>query len=65
MKFNPGNNMDTHFIMAHLENATACPGASVSALHSLEATLHATATRILFQSESYPMAPMTCPSVTP
>ena len=57
--------MDTHFIMAHLENATACPGASVSALHSLEATLHATATRILFQSESYPMAPMTCPSVTP
>ena len=47
--------MDTHFIMAHLENAAACPGAFVSALYPLEAT------RILFQNESYPMAPMTSP----
>ena len=44
--------MDTHFIMAHLENAAACPGASVSALRPLEATLHTTATRILYQSET-------------
>ena len=53
------------FIMAHLENAAARPGASALALCPLEAALHATATKILFQSESYPMAPMTRPSVTP
>ena len=51
--------------MAHLENAAARPGASALALCPLEAALHATATKILFQSESYPMAPMTRPSVTP
>ena len=57
--------MDTHFIMAHLENAAAHPGASALALCPLEATFHSTATNILFQSESYPMAPMTRPSLTP
>ena len=57
--------MDTHFIMAHLENAAAHPGASALALCPLEATFHSTATKILFQSESYPMAPMTRPSLTP
>ena len=57
--------MDTHFIMAHLENTAACPGASVSAHRPLEATLHTTATRILFESGSYPLAPMTIPSVMP
>ena len=57
--------MDTHFIMAPLENTAACPGASVSAHRPLEATLHTTATMVLFQSESYPLAPMTIPSVNP
>ena len=57
--------MDTHFIMAHLENVAAHPGASALALCPLEATFHSTATNILFQSESYPMAPMTRPSLTP
>ena len=55
----------THFIMAHPDNSAACPGTSVSAFHPLEATLHATATRILFQSESYPMALMTHPQWPP
>ena len=32
--------MDTHFIMAHLENAAAHPGASALALCPLEATFH-------------------------
>ena len=51
--------------MAPLENTAACPGASVSAHRPLEATLRTTATRILFQSESYPLDPMTIPSVNP
>ena len=57
--------MDTHFIVVHLENAAAHPGAAALALCALEATHHATATKILFQSESYPTVPMTCPSVNP
>ena len=56
--------MDIHFVMAHLESSAACPEAFVSALHPLEATLHTTATMVLFQSESYHMVPMTSPSVT-
>ena len=56
--------MDTHFIMANLENAAAYPGASVSAFRPLEATLHTTATRILSPSEKFPVAPMTIPTVT-
>ena len=56
--------MDIHFVMAHLESSAACPEAFVSALHPLEATLHTTATMVLFQSESFHMVPMTSPSVT-
>lgn len=46
-------------------NAATCPGASVSALCPLEVTLHAAATRILFHSEFYPMAPLSSASLTP
>ena len=45
-------------------NAAACPGASVSALRPLEVTLHTAATRILFPSEFYPMAPLSSASLT-
>ena len=44
--------MDTHFSMAHLDNSAVCQS-PVSALRPLEATLHTTATRILFQSETW------------
>ena len=60
----PGNNMCTHSRVSWT-NAAACPGASVSALRPLEVTLHTAATRILFHSEFYPMAPLSSASLTP
>ena len=56
--------MDTHFIMAHLENAAAHPRASVSALHPLEATPHTAAAESSYHLSPIPFAPMTNPSVT-
>ena len=44
-----------------LTNAAAWAEAYVSALHPLKTTLHIAAARILFQSELYPMGPMTNP----
>ena len=59
----PGNNMCTHS-RTTWTNSAACPGASVSALSPLEVTLHTAATRILFPSEFYPMAPLPSASLT-
>ena len=60
----PGNNMCTHSRVSWT-NAAACPGASVSALRPLEVTLHTAATRIMFHSEFYIMAPLSSASLTP
>ena len=51
-------------IMAHLRQCSSLRRGLWFCLRPLETTLHTAAARILFQSEFYPMGPMTNPSLT-
>ena len=64
IEIDPGNNIDAHFIMAHLTTAGACSlGLCLCPLppsgHSLYCSL-----RDPVSIQSYPIVPMTSPSVT-